>query len=266
MVSWLTALVIVTYYVFFSHVIYCQTIQWSGFRMVSDHLYLSPGVKSQDEYYAKGVVQLARQRNRKFWGQLQGEPVYIWCATAEEYERYCQSSEGAGCSLGTPFGQTYIILNPSGANVDVVSHELCHSELFSRLGWWKTTVQIPQWFNEGLALMLDYRFVASADSVERFEGYYGQYVEQLSRNRDTLRLSEIASIRGFFGGGKERVMLAYMTAGLEMSYLLRGVGNSGLVAFVDQVRSGGDFSVLYKELQASPPLRRESIPAEARQD
>ncbi len=246
------------YYIFFSHVFYCQTIRWSDFREADDRLYLSPGINASEEAYAKKVIRLARRRNAAFWGELEGNPVYIWCADAREYRKYCQSSEGAGCSLGTPFGETYIILNPSGANVDVVSHELCHSELFSRLGWWTTTWQVPQWFNEGLALMQDYRFAGPSDSIARYEGYARRRKVQARAFRDSVRLEDIGSIRGFFGGGSARVMLAYMTAGTEISGLLMEVGNAGLVSFLDSVRAGGEFAALYRDMRDRPGRWREA--------
>ncbi|WP_332368176.1 hypothetical protein [Spirosoma telluris] len=49
-----------------------------------------------------------------------------------------------------PWGASYLILGPDGNNTDVIAHELCHDELFARLGWWRVKRQIPQWFNEGL--------------------------------------------------------------------------------------------------------------------
>ncbi len=100
-----------------------------------------------------------------FWLGKQAKPKLIICGTPQEYQKYCQSTEGAGCSLGTPWGQSYVILNAQGLNVDVISHEMSHVELLDRLGWWKTTMDIPQWFNEGTALMLDRRFVNNPDSL-----------------------------------------------------------------------------------------------------
>ncbi len=97
---------------------------------MGEDLYLSPAAGPDEAEYAKKIIALARARNKTLWGKLKGRPVYIWCANTEEYRRYCQSSEGVGCSLGTPFGESFIVLNPSGTNVDVVSNEHFHSEHF----------------------------------------------------------------------------------------------------------------------------------------
>ena len=100
----------------------------------------------------------ARARLTRFWGDRRGRATLIYCPQQADYEQYCIGGEGAGCSLGTPWGESFLILGPDGNNADVIAHELCHDELFARLGWWRTKREIPVWFNEGLALMVDYRF------------------------------------------------------------------------------------------------------------
>ncbi len=124
----------------------------------------------------------ARTRIRQFWGQSQGRAVLIYCPIQSQYEAYCAGGEGAGCSLGTPWGDSFLVLGPEGNNPDVIAHELCHDELYARLGWFRIKRDIPQWFDEGLAMMLDYRFSApvasgtSETAAQRHENYRAEWL------------------------------------------------------------------------------------------
>jgi len=60
----------------------------------------------------------------------------------------------------TPF-RAIMVIGPDGINLDVLSHEMCHTELYHRLGWWRKEMRIPTWFDEGLAMQLDYRNTVS---------------------------------------------------------------------------------------------------------
>lgn len=165
--------------------------------------------------------------------------------------RYCSHHEGAGCSIGTPWGSSYIVLNADGLNTDVVAHELCHAELFERLGWWTTTRQIPQWFNEGLALMVDYRFVASTDSLQRYQDYAEECLYLSRGGQFEPSLEEISTMRGFFKHDDAYVMLAYMTAGREVSRWLSKVGKTKVAELTHQIKQGNSFAKTYKTLEGN---------------
>jgi len=54
-------------------------------------------------------------------------------------------------------GRACVMIGPNGQNVDVVAHEMAHAELFLRVGWLARWLQIPTWFDEGVAMQVDYR-------------------------------------------------------------------------------------------------------------
>jgi hypothetical protein len=237
------------YYVLYSHLFYCQTIAFSSFDKVNKRLYISDGIDKIQRQQMLGSIRRSRQRVAAFWGKSVGDATLILCSSPDEYQKYCHSNEGAGCSLGTPWGDSYIVLNPYGLNEDVISHEMCHDELFTRLGWWKTTTQIPQWFNEGLALMLDRRFVNSTDSIQRYLDYMDEWLYLTNGAQEFLELDEISTMRGFFGGNQRHVMLAYMTAGMEVSRWMALVGASGIKKLEVSVEDGESFEKVYKQLE-----------------
>lgn len=239
------------YFAAFPQIFHCQLIEHSaGFQQIAGSVWVDKNTPARQRVYLIFEINEARKRLETLWKSApKSRATVIYCQTPEQYERYCQDGEGAGCSLGTPWGDSWVIINPYGRNPDVLAHELCHDELFTRLGWLKTQRQIPQWFNEGLALMIDQRFTKATDSLSRYDEFQDHWLEQSHGQQIVLELSELKSLPGFFSGDANRVMLAYMTAGREVSRWLSVVGRSGLTKLVDQLKAGDDFETVYQRLE-----------------
>lgn len=252
---------VTSYYVLYSHIFYCQTIGFSSFEKTNGKLYVSAGIDAPQRAHMYASIKKARSRVGAFWGKSVSEATLILCSNPDEYQKYCHSSEGAGCSLGTPWGDSYIVLNPYGLNEDVISHEMCHDELFTRLGWWKTTTQIPQWFNEGLALMLDRRFVSETEPLPRYLSYKDEWLYLTHGAQEVLELDELKSMKGFFGGNQRRVMLSYMTAGMEVSYWLMLTGPKSVGVLLDAVAKGSDFTGTYARMKKAGETRGQVPPS-----
>ncbi|WP_018619116.1 hypothetical protein [Spirosoma luteum] len=214
--------------------------------------YTHQAVTTRQENQLRQHVATARNRIVWFWGDRRGQATLIYCPNQSEYEQFCDGGEGAGCSLGLPWGDSYLILGPDGNNADVIAHELCHDELFARLGWWRVKRQIPQWFNEGLALLVDYRFSKPAlwDTPRR-PGKRPPTESNSSpfTTRQMIKLSELETTRDFFGGDYGHTMLAYQTAASEVAHWLSVVGKAGIPALMDAVAKGDNFSDAYRQLE-----------------
>jgi len=158
----LTGLIILLGSLFFLYpqIFYCELIAFSNFKSSDKKVYFSPDINRNKYKTLQSTIALAEARVDSFYRGKKSDPKIIICQTPQQYQKYCSSTEGAGCSIGTPWGSSYVILNAQGMNTDVIAHEMSHIELLKRIGWWRTTNDIPQWFNEGLALMLDRRFVS----------------------------------------------------------------------------------------------------------
>ncbi|MCK8494437.1 hypothetical protein M0L20_21390 [Spirosoma sp. RP8] len=199
-------------------------------------------------------VVTATDRIRRFWDGQRGRAILIYCPTQDEYRQYCIGGEGAGCSLGLPWGESYLVLGPEGNNADVIAHELCHDELFARLGWWRVKRQIPQWFNEGLALMVDYRFSSPSlwekPGTAQPDSLFSDDATTMTFGQPPmLKLTDLETTRDFFGGSYERVMLAYQTAADEVGRWLAIVGQAGVPALANAVANGDDFRNAYQRLE-----------------
>ena len=249
----------IAFLLLYPQVVRCMRVgQSDDFRVLTGsgrggpvHVSRAATVRQQARF--RGQISTARDRIRRFWGDQRGHAVLIYCPQQADYERYCAGGEGAGCSLGTPWGASYLILGPDGNNVDVIAHELCHDELFARLGWWRVKRQIPQWFNEGLALLVDYRFSSPAtwekpDSTQTHASTFDDDMMPFAR-RPMLKLADLETTRDFFGGDYSYVMLAYQTAADEVSRWLTAVGRAGVPALTDAVADGHDFGDAYRGLE-----------------
>jgi hypothetical protein len=243
----LTGLLVLLGSLFFLYpqIFYCELIAFSGFKSDNEKVYFSPEIPKTRYKKLKSVVSLAEARVDSFYKGKQSNPKIIICQTAQQYQKYCSSNEGAGCSIGTPWGSSYVILNAQGINIDVLAHEMGHIELLRRTGWWRTTNDIPQWFNEGLALMLDRRFIRDTSPRDRYRAYRYEWRYYTRNGSDLLLLKDISTMREFFQGDQKHVMTAYMTAGMEVSYWLLLRKDAGLQRFISDMQSGASFEEAY---------------------
>lgn len=260
----------VGYVLLYPQIVRCQLVSHSNDFVAVDtpggQVYISRvTLIPQGKRFLDNLAQ-ARQRIRQFWGQSRGHAVLIYCPIQSQYEAYCAGGEGAGCSLGTPWGDSFLVLGPEGNSPDVIAHELCHDELYARLGWLRVKRDIPQWFNEGLAMMLDYRFSspvnnkAGETAAQRYNDYRAEWLFR-TRTPDgydsahfgqkirPIALAKLESTRDFFEGDYARVMLAYTTAGLEVSRWLATAGQSAVLKLTNAVAAGEDFETVYKRLE-----------------
>jgi hypothetical protein len=228
---------------------YCELIGLSSFRSGGELTYFSPEIDPIYHEVLKRVVSQAEARVDSFYSGKESRPVIIICSNPQEYQKYCSSTEGAGCSLGTPWGHSFVILNGREMNTDVVSHEMGHTELLERLGWWTIATEIPQWFNEGLALMLDRRFVNNPDAAGRYLDYMDEWMCYTGGGQEILELNNIETIKGFFSGGQKQVMRAYMSSGMEVSNWLTMAGNEGIKKLITSVQNGHSFEEAYQKVK-----------------
>ncbi|MCE7066364.1 hypothetical protein [Dyadobacter sp. CY326] len=238
----------------YPQIFYCELIGLSSFRS-EGKVHFSPDIQQSDIKKVKSIIKRSEARVDSFYSGKESKPVIIVCSNPQQYQKYCSSTEGAGCSLGTPWGDSFVILNAQGMNVDVISHEMSHTELLARLGWWTIATEVPQWFNEGIALMLDRRFVNNPDIRGRYFEYLDEWLYYTGGGQEILELSDIRSIKGFFNASQKKVMLAYMSAGLEVSYWLILTEQKGLQRLISQMQQGKSFQDAYSKAEEKQRAR-----------
>jgi len=241
------AFLLAAYYFWFPAIWRCQTARFANFTELPGNVLVSNDATASERAELAKSIERSRVRICRFWGTQLGNSRVIYCHDQTCYNRYALQDEGAGTSLGTPTG-SWIVLGPEGLNDDVISHEMCHDELFTRLGWFKTKNSVPQWFDEGLALMVDYRFT-SPDSTHRHLDYLDEWMLTTHHGSTAIDLADIRTVKGFFNGDPRHVRLAYLTAGLEVSRWLSVVGHHGLRELVLALRHGESFEAAYARIE-----------------
>lgn len=191
----------------------------------------------------EGVIAEAKARNMDFWGEFTATPVVIFCADMEEYAQFTNAPQAPAMVYMSWLG-AYIVAQPDGANVDVIAHEYCHAQLQKKLGWWKKYTQIPAWFDEGLALQLDYRYPNSTQDNSP-ENYTKIWNNRTKHGKNAPKLKELVKISQFFNN-KYSPNIAYLTAGFYVSNWLEKVGKKGFLECMEKIKSGKDFDKVIK--------------------
>ena len=221
----------------FPQVLRCSFAKYDDFISLQPNVYAATTSTLKQQDSLKKYITIAKKRVASFWGSQKGDATIIFCDSPEEYQKYCRTSEGAGCTIGTPVG-SWIVLNKDGLNADVIAHEMSHDELMTRLGWWKTKTKIPTWFDEGVALMLDYRFVGSQDSVQRYQRYRD---ELFFFSKKSLPLEELTTEKDFFGQDEFHTKIAYFTAASIVSRKIAYGGKQAIHQTIQRVKQDNVF-------------------------
>jgi hypothetical protein len=233
--------------IFYRNISACYLIDYSDFKKIDKRVYISPKMPPVLIDNIISLVQNSQRRLKNFWGKMQSQPILIFCTNDTEFEIF-------GSKLGnipamvqlSPWG-TYVIIKPDGANIDVIAHELCHAEFFERIGWFIKSKQVPAWFDEGLAMQIDYRYPTRDGNSYRH--YLYQWQIYTRKGQKKIPLKELTHIRDFFKNGSTHTYLAYLTAGMEVSRWYEKVGQEGLFKLIRELKAGKKFKEVYLESQ-----------------
>jgi hypothetical protein len=235
----------VSYFLAYPQVVRCATVRFADFSEIQPGMYCSKGTTAIQQQALKSLIQKSQQRLTNFWGNTHSTPVIIFCHHTELYERYGSGYGNPANYFGSPLG-SFVVVSPQGLDVDIISHEMCHAELTERLGWYTMTTQVPQWFNEGLALMVDYRFPNEAGKVS-YQKYRQRWKELTYGSSFQLSVEDLEEIESFSQNDAYSLQLAYMRSGMEVARWLQQVQRKGLVRFIQHIQEGQDFAQAYQE-------------------
>jgi hypothetical protein len=116
-----------------------------GMQPLAADVYVERDLSPAERERIEQVVAVARQRISAFYGPAASDPRILVCTTAACYERI-----GGGGEAGVAVLNQALMLAPRGVTEVIATHELSHVELRKRL----RGHSVPQWFNEGLAVVV----------------------------------------------------------------------------------------------------------------
>lgn len=211
----------------------CLFVDWQGLDQLAPRLYVNREMSGAERAVLLHMRARARERVREFFGPLESDPVIIAGNNLEVIKEFGGARAQTGMTHLSPLGG-YIVLEERGLNTDVLAHEMAHAELLARLGWYYRTFEVPTWFDEGLAMLVDHRF----PEAER------EWAMLTASGTQAPALAQLGTPKDFFGN-PAKVYLHYLTAKHEVAKWYAPRGRAGLLALIAGLRAGRPFAECY---------------------
>ncbi len=202
----------------------CSFVRYSGFEEIAPAVWVDPAMPAAQRAEVLRLLELGRGRVADFYGAYRARPTIIVGSDMERLGRFTNNSYGTThySLLGLA-----MVIGPDGQNEDVISHELAHPELFTRIGWWQTLTAVPTWFDEGLAMQFDHR-----------EKYDEAAYQALEAQGGLTSLDAMRTGSGFFD---ERLIEHYVQARHEVAVRLERVGKPKVLQLIDDLGQARGF-------------------------
>jgi len=173
------------------------------------------------------LLQQARLRIESKFGSLQSKPSIYFFDQENEYWPLRLNAYGSTSFLGY---KTCVAIGPKGQNVDVVAHELMHAEIEKRVGYWGRALRIPVWFDEGLAMQVDFR--------ERYD---------IKNFKQTDNVTALISSSDFYSANRETLTYHYAAAKEEVSTWLSRYDDSKIYDVLSEIGRGTSFNSVWEQ-------------------
>lgn len=205
-------------------------VRYSDFEEIEKNIYVAPASSKKEREQLLFLVTQAKERVAATYGNLASSPTII-ASLDMDLLKWFASNEYASTSF-LP-GKSYIVVGPHGHNVDVIAHELVHAGIFEQAGYWVRTVHIPTWFDEGVAMQVDYR--TKYDFKENGEEKFAT-------------LENLRHSWQFFKGDDTELTMHYAVAKAEVRGWLKKAGEGSIQKLLQRVRTGAGFQETYKDM------------------
>ena len=210
-------------------IVRCYLVELSDLEEIGPGLYVDPKMPESRRRNLLASYQEARDRVGTLYGEYTADPVIIAGHTMDVMNEYGGNSYNRVGRTFITLAAAFVVLGPDGQNVDVIAHELSHTELAARVGWWNRA-EIPSWFDEGLAVQLDDRYPE---------------IEMPNQSESSGDLRELEQL----GVIEHNDYLAYAKSKQEVRRWLDQAGQEGLRLLLTEMRDGDDFDESYSSIE-----------------
>jgi hypothetical protein len=207
----------------------CALIEFSGLETLPNGTRIQPSSTNAERQAILEIQTQAKTRIQKMFGAPRAKPLMVFLKNPATIFTFKSNGYGSTHFVGP---RVCVILGPQGTNVDVVAHELLHAELFERIGPWRRFSEIPAWFDEGLAMQVDFR--------SRYDSSQAVDVTELAALR-TLR-----SMYQFNAGNDEEITRHYARSKRAVAQWLEKIGRSNLYSRFERIRNGESFETVFE--------------------
>ena len=216
----------------YSHVLWLSTIAYSDFKQISDNIFIDPELNKHEYERILTLIDESKSRIRNTYGSFTALPVVVITGTPENAKRY-----GLGVFPGKAFAapwEEYVVVKFQADNVDLLAHELMHAQTREILGYWAYQTRIPTWFDEGMAMQVDFR--------ER----YKFNIESFSK-QEINRVKVLSRPSNFWTDSKEQDIKNYRAAKAAVQKILSKYSPEVFYSMLLEVRHGKQFSSVFNE-------------------
>ena len=195
------------------------------------YAYLNPGIAacivSKKNQVRSAIhdqlVTDSRARIQQTFGSLQSNPLVVFFDEPDTFWPFRPNEYGSTNFIGS---KVCVIIGSKGQNIDVLSHELMHAEIAERVGHWRRFTELPVWFDEGLAMQVDYRIAYDLPASE-------------SSKADDVKSLRTAG--DFFTANDATLTKNYASAKTVVKKWVSDVGSSNVYRQLERVRAGESF-------------------------
>jgi hypothetical protein len=203
----------------------CQVLPLLGFQQLRDQVFVANDIDSENFNGLSHLIDSAFERISETYGRPGSAPIMLITSDTDIASDWGANETASMHRL--PWGAC-IVIGPKGQNVDVIAHEWLHAEVQYRVGFWRFAQQIPVWFDEGVALTVDYR--------QPF------LPENIALSDNTLNAVQLLdSGREFFSGD---VRAHYQAARMAVMPLLRA---EDFYTDLERVAEGEPFDMVFSQ-------------------
>jgi hypothetical protein len=181
---------------------------------------LTEDMSGADHQHFAQITREAKSRIGATFGTPRSRPRIVFFSHDAGLGPFALNRYGSTQFIGQ---RACIFIGPGGRNVDVVAHELMHAELQHRVGALKRILEIPTWFDEGVAMQVDYR--------KKYDLPDGDFVD-----RDAVR--KLVSTSLFNVSDDRALTLHYAMSKTVVASWLSGVGPSALYDMLEEISEG----------------------------
>ena len=174
----------------------------------------------------KQLLQEARDRIENKFGPLKSKPTVVFFNERDSFWPLTLNEYGSTSFLGY---KTCVMIGPKGQNIDVTAHELMHAEIEHRVGYWRRWIELPIWFNEGLAMQVDHR--------KRYN---------LPKGTETSYVKKLNSISDFSVSDHNLLTNHYASAKSEVALWISKVGTGVLYDLLNSIKEGRSFESVWQ--------------------
>ena len=204
----------------------CALLAAPSFAPLDDGTLVERQSAVQDRADISGLLAAARERIATTFGSLRATPLVAFVHSADAFWPLQLNANASTTFVGS---RACIIVGPKGRSVDVLAHELMHAELAERVGYWRRMMEIPTWFDEGIAMQVDFR---------------QRYDLPAWRTAQTGDVRKLATASLFYQGDDVERAQHYAAAKYEVARWLSAAGAPSLYLRLESIRNGEAFDAV----------------------